>query len=398
MNGIFEISNYEDIANLWKNNQSETLNLEYKKEISSDPKEVAKDISSFANAEGGIIIYGVEEENGRAKSSIGIEIGQNSERIQQIISSSTAPMVPIELVNISIANKKKQKPTHEFIIVKIPKSPFMIHQVTTTSKYYIRNNTITTAHIYQPFEMKENEIALRYENRYKSRQELQNFFEEKEKKIAKTLGWNSYLLISVVPHIRIPESLRITKEYFRSLFQRDSLIIYNEFPVEASSTYSIPNFDGRSSDPHRIKRDYVEVDNDRSIHFCMRLDSEFRINMYRPMFSSCPFLHTANRILADSGYYGGATFRLKVNGSITTERSTGNYELETGGRTVSDFEIQHEIPYTPIKVKDEFLKIYQKYFESLHIDNALQIYKDTNIKTIFDELDASESRLNNLTN
>ena len=259
MNGIFSILTYSDVQSLWKNSQNETLNLEFKKEMSSDSKEIAKDISSFANAEGGIIIYGIEENNGKAIKSNGIAVDQNSERIQQIISSSTSPAVPIDIISISSEEKTSEK---EFVIVKIPKSPFMIHQVTTASKYYIRNNTITTAHIYQPFEMKENEIALRYENRFRAKQEQEDFLRKKEQKIVKELGWNAYILISVVPHVRIPNSIKVTNESFRNLFVNpNSMVIYNDFPGESAAISSMPNYDGRSSDPHAIKRDYFEIDN-----------------------------------------------------------------------------------------------------------------------------------------
>jgi len=46
---IFTISKYEDLESFWTNNRIETLNLEYKSQISTN--EVAKDISSFANSE-----------------------------------------------------------------------------------------------------------------------------------------------------------------------------------------------------------------------------------------------------------------------------------------------------------------------------------------------------------
>jgi len=396
VNNIFTISLYEDISSLWQNNQNETLNLEFKSEVSSDSKEIAKDVSSFANAEGGIIIYGISEDNGKAVEGDGIDIGQNSERIQQIISSSTSPNVPLEIVQIDVPPTENSNSRREFLVVKIPKSPFMIHQVTTNSKYYIRNNTITTSHIYEPMEMKENEIALRYENRFRAKKDQINFLIEKEKQIAKELNWNAYVLISIVPHVRIPDSIKITRDFFLSLFvTENSTVIYNDLPGEANSTSSIPNYDGRSSDPHTVRRDYFEIDNDRSIHFCRKIDTEFQLNMFPAMFLSGPMLHLANRVLTETGYYGGSTFRIMVNGSITTETDVGYSEISTGGRTVSDFEIQHELPYSPIKVNEEFSKIFEKYFQALHIDNSLELFKNSTIKTVLEGLDASESRLGN---
>lgn len=390
---IFSISSYDHISSLWQHNQNETLNLEFKRELSSNSSEIAKDVSSFANAEGGIIIYGMDEENGKAVESNGVETGQNSERIQQIISSSTSPNVPLEIVQIDLPTNENSTPTREFLVVKIPKSRFMIHQVSTKSKYYIRNNTITTSHIYEPMEMKENEIALRYENRFRAKKDQIDFLIEKERQIARELNWGSYVLISVVPHVRIPDSIKITRDSFRNFFvSEQSHVIYND--LGGVSGTSIPNYDGRSSDPHTSERDYFEIDNDRSIHFCRIIGGGHRITMYHPMFASGPMLHLANRILTETGYYGGATFRMSVNGSIATDSEVGYTEIPTGGRTVADFEIQHELPYSPINVKDEFSKIFEKYFQALHIDNSLEIYSDSTISRVFLELDASESRLN----
>lgn len=91
---------------------------------------------------------------------------------------------------------------------------------------------------------------------------------------------------------------------------------------------------------------------------------------------------------------GGATFRMNVNGSIVTGRVVNNYdEIPTGGRAVSDFEIQHEMPSTPINVNDEYLKIFEKYFEALHIDNSLEIYRNFTIRDVFSGLAASEQRV-----
>ncbi|MDE1812601.1 MAG: ATP-binding protein, partial [Thaumarchaeota archaeon] len=116
---IFSISEYEDIERLWITNQTETMNLEFKKELSNDNKEIAKDISAFANSKGGVIIYGITEDHGRAIQSKGIPITNNSERIQQIISCSTMPEVPIEIETINVPVQTGSS-THEFVVVKIP--------------------------------------------------------------------------------------------------------------------------------------------------------------------------------------------------------------------------------------------------------------------------------------
>lgn len=67
-----EVSNMEspttvrDIEELIKAQVQESLNLDYKRSNSISNKsraEIAKDVSAFANSDGGLIIYGVEEKD-----------------------------------------------------------------------------------------------------------------------------------------------------------------------------------------------------------------------------------------------------------------------------------------------------------------------------------------------
>lgn len=46
MTKIFEISNFLDIESFWKFAQPETMNLEFKQDLSKDGKEIAKDIAN----------------------------------------------------------------------------------------------------------------------------------------------------------------------------------------------------------------------------------------------------------------------------------------------------------------------------------------------------------------
>ena len=63
----------KDIISLIKNKAEESINLDFKSSdsLGSEPskkKELSKDVSSFANSDGGIIIYGIEENNHVAES------------------------------------------------------------------------------------------------------------------------------------------------------------------------------------------------------------------------------------------------------------------------------------------------------------------------------------------
>lgn len=159
MIGALKIESYEDIENLWKNRIEESTRLEFKGKIGTNNKEVAKDISAMANAEGGFIIYGLEEdEKGRAKFSLGVVKEKGSaEKLQQIINSHIHPPLTVEIIPIEAKNEKGEVlEDKEFLVVKIPQSFYHIHQVETTGRYYIRsNNTVRR--------MNEIEIERSYE-------------------------------------------------------------------------------------------------------------------------------------------------------------------------------------------------------------------------------------------
>lgn len=375
---FFSISTYEDIEKLWSNNQIETVNIEFKKEISSDNREISKDISSFANSEGGVIIYGISEDHGRAIVSDGILINQNSEKIQQIISSSTSPQIPMTIDVITKPEQFGSTPTHEFLVIKIPKSPFMIHQVTTTSKFYIRNNTITMPHVYESIEMKENEIALRYENRIRSKLIQQSNVEDKEQKIVSQLGWSNYLFYSFTPHVKIPNSIKVTKIIFEDLYKNNSRVEYEQLPTPMQISFNIPSYDGRMTDPQKSTKDFFEMDNDRSSYYCEAINGSVKNDMYQPMFVLGEFIHLMNKFLIQTNSYGGMTFRLKVRGGIKVpEFNEHGFRLEQGNRIVNDIVIEHELPYAPFDLNTQLNLIFEKYFEALHLDNSLQLFQTT---------------------
>jgi len=366
---IFTISKYENLESLWTNNQIETLNLEYKSQITTNAKEVAKDISSFANSEGGIIIYGIEEDEGRATESSGIDKGQNSEKIQQIISTHTAPEVPMTIDVIDNDNNTSK----EFLVVKIPKSTFYIHQVTTTGKFYVRNNTTTTQHEYNPIELKENDIALRYEARFRNKQNQESFIQNKETKLFHQLNWTSGIIFSLVPHVRI-SGQKLSNDSFREFFVNPStsIITYDMLPT----TQNLPTVEGRMTDPSSTDPVYVEINNDGSIFCCRTIGSQTGVDQFTPLFLTGELLHLFNRVSRVRSYYGGTTFRMRVNGSIPIwERRF--FGAEDQGRHVSDFEIEHELPVGPINLTEEITKIFEKWFEALHIDDSLRRFPDT---------------------
>ena len=96
MKDFFEKEEYteRDILSLIEGRVEESINLDFKSSdsIGSEPskkKELSKDISSFANSAGGVIIYGIQENNHVAESLSFIDGNIfTKEWIEQVIHSN----------------------------------------------------------------------------------------------------------------------------------------------------------------------------------------------------------------------------------------------------------------------------------------------------------------------
>ena len=134
----------QDLEELINNSVSEGKTIEYKQSLSvakdSEKKEFLADVSSFANASGGDLIYGMRAEHGIPKSLDGISI-QNVDaeiaRLENIIRDGIDPrisFVTIKPVTISAGNI--------VLIIRISKSWNIPHRVSFQGhdKFYSRNS------------------------------------------------------------------------------------------------------------------------------------------------------------------------------------------------------------------------------------------------------------------
>jgi predicted HTH transcriptional regulator len=105
----------EDIIYLINNKISELKTLEYKRQLPGKDKEeqktkILQSITSFANTDGGIIIFGMKEnDEGEASEIIGIETSTDDDFLyfQNIVKDRIEPrMAPPELKELTINDKK----------------------------------------------------------------------------------------------------------------------------------------------------------------------------------------------------------------------------------------------------------------------------------------------------
>ncbi|PKM47712.1 MAG: hypothetical protein CVV03_02265 [Firmicutes bacterium HGW-Firmicutes-8] len=144
----FEDIKTSDIEFLQTRGVKEFSQLDFKRELlplNQDGKfELLKDISAMANADGGFIIYGVEQDSDGAPANLpGLEI-QDTDHLQnqidQIISSGIEEAI-YGVRHRSIARNDGRY----YYIIKIPSSylaPHMINIQTTKPRFYQRMNTV----------------------------------------------------------------------------------------------------------------------------------------------------------------------------------------------------------------------------------------------------------------
>lgn len=133
-----------DLLTLVQAGEAESKVIEYKETLpgnaDSDKKEFLYDVSSFANAAGGTLVYGMKAKDGVPVELTGL-VGLNSDaeklRLQAIIQSGLQPRIPTaEIEAATLANGNK------VLLIKIQRSWFSPHMVTFKggSKFYSRHS------------------------------------------------------------------------------------------------------------------------------------------------------------------------------------------------------------------------------------------------------------------
>jgi predicted HTH transcriptional regulator len=133
-----------DLQDLVTNQVAEGKDIDFKHALcgnsDADTKEVLHDISSFANAAGGDLIYGIEEDQGVATRVIGL-VGINPDaeilRLESKIQSSISPRIPnISMLAVPLSSGEN------VIIIRIPRSWSAPNMVIfkNDSKFFSRNS------------------------------------------------------------------------------------------------------------------------------------------------------------------------------------------------------------------------------------------------------------------
>ena len=155
---------FETVESFIKNSIEESIYIEFKaagalSKNDSAKKEVSKDVSAFANSDGGIIIYGIAEKNHKADNFSFIDGNEfNKEWLEQIINSTINRNIP-DLKIFPI--RREGKIENSIYVVQIPSSIEAPH-MSRDKRFYRRFNFESVA-------MEEYEIRQLYGRKVKSK-------------------------------------------------------------------------------------------------------------------------------------------------------------------------------------------------------------------------------------
>lgn len=143
---MFENFDEKELHSLILNKTEESLHLDYKKAAALDKNpnikfNISKDVSAFANSNGGTIIYGITEKNHLPEAIDPIKRENISrEWLDQVISTNIQPRIlGVVITPIPIGTTDEEV----VYVVNIPKS-YTAHQA-SDKKYYKRHNTTSLA-------------------------------------------------------------------------------------------------------------------------------------------------------------------------------------------------------------------------------------------------------------
>lgn len=156
-----------DIETIVRNQFEENIHLEFKrgdalKKSDGAKTEIAKDISSFANSDGGVLIYGIAEKDNVASAIIPVDGNEFSrEWLEQVIRAHVQQSInDLRIIPIQLNNDLRQT----VFIVKIPVS-YQAPHMASDGRFYRRHN-------FMAVRMEEYEVRELYNRKTKTELEL----------------------------------------------------------------------------------------------------------------------------------------------------------------------------------------------------------------------------------
>ncbi len=238
----------EDIKDLKENQVHEDKNIDYKEILlgnsDGDKKEFLADVSSFANCNGGDIIFGIKEKRDEKNQSTGIleeiiglefNFDQEKQRLENIILDGIKPRIYISFWSIDFKDGK------QLLIIRIPKSwnsPHLI-EFQKSRKFFSRHSS-------GKYQLDIDEIRSGFIASDNLREKIRNFRIER---INKIITGDTPITMEKAPKIalHVIPLISLSKDYLidiTSLSRHGSNLPapLNKLPEHCDSRYNLEGF------------------------------------------------------------------------------------------------------------------------------------------------------------
>lgn len=342
---------------------SENINLEYKREIQlkkpKDKKELCKDVSAFANSQGGRIIIGLEEVENKESGSIPGKLNpifdlSIKEDIQKILLDGIKPLVDFRILSVKASSEG------EYIIIEIPKSLRGLHMVTLggLNKYYKRYdfesrpmNPYEIEDSYKQYLLVEKNIEQRFD-----------FLDDKSQNIYPTKTGVTWLSIKVIPRFGsqnmfvpiIPWDIIKFVQIPRGIRSKENMEGINRFrPVyeglRAEFQMQTENLGNKKYEYyHTLLRSGEAV-------FGFRLGDEGDKYIYpiQLLYVLHDVLSFMSGVYFEVGYYGPVDIRATWHSirNLRPSQRNINIRLSFGSQDIETSQFEHQIVTTPKKIE-----------------------------------------------
>jgi len=164
----FNEVNQDFLESLIKNRIEENIHLDYKEQLGNNA-EIAKDLSSFANSDGGNIIYGMREVTNKPTEIIPINQPNLREKFDQIARNGIDPSLDVRIlpIDVNIEGNKGQ-----VFLIYIPRKYPILHQAIKRGKYYKRTEFTSSP-------MSNYEIETAFKLAYNYEEKIINLFQNR---------------------------------------------------------------------------------------------------------------------------------------------------------------------------------------------------------------------------
>ena len=356
----------------------ENSRLEYKKAFSSkdEKKQIAKEISAFANTHGGIILVGVGEKDRKPKLPIdGIAYIEGlNEKVTSIALKNIYPPVFPEATVCRFGNDHEKA----VVVIRVQESDETPHTVENTTGIYVRVDSQN-----EPQRARYEEIEWlinRREKAVENRERLLRRAKERFDNQPLRKNFKAFQRVSVIPVF--PHATLVALESLSDIADKSKVSVHNcDFPL--TNQYKTAHESIVYDSAYESFLNYTEINRFGLIFSKQSLwgsDNEKKVNLFEAAYMVEGVLRFSLNFYEKVGYWGLISINLSlegIRGGVLTSstRSPDPFERPLGSSDFDDsITLERKITVRELSERfDEIVKdLYNEFLWSFGVDNDYQ--------------------------